>query len=361
MAKFRILSIDGGGIRGIVPGTIVVVLEQKIIKKTGNPDAKIADYFDMIAGTSTGGILTCLYLTPGNTSEPTLPRPKYSAQEALNIYVKDGGKVFALDKAQRLRSGDGILDEKYSAANLETLLFQYLEDTKLSQLLKPCLVTSYDIQRGRPRFFTQHDALELGDGNDFFVKQVARSTSAAPTFFEVSKAKSVSGVSYPLVDGGVFANNPSLCAYAEVQAKFFKTPDGFVLKSKAGDKNKEDLKEITVKDMLILSLGTGRRELNYDYEKAKNWGLAQWPKPLIEIMMMGVSQTVDYQLQQIFDSNNLTKSYLRIDPMLTKPKMLQMDNASAANIQDLKELGTEAAELNSRKLDDFVDMLLQQA
>ena len=361
MAKFRILSIDGGGIRGVVPGTIVVALEQKIIKKTGNPDAKIADYFDMIAGTSTGGILTCIYLTPGNTSEPSLPRPKYSAQEALNIYLKDGNKVFALDRAQRLRSGDGILDEKYSAVNLETLLFQYLGDTKLSQLLKPCLVTSYDIQRGKPKFFTQHDAVECGDSNDFLVKQVARSTSAAPTFFEVSLAKSLSGVSYPLVDGGVFANNPSLCAYAEVQAKFFKTPDGFILKCKAGDKKKEELSEITAKDMLILSLGTGRTALNYDYNKAKNWGLAQWPKPLIEIMMMGVSQTVDYQLQQIYDSINQQKNYLRIDPMLTKPKMVQMDNATPTNIQDLKELGTEAAELNSRKLDDFVDMLLQQS
>lgn len=361
MAKFRILSIDGGGIRGVVPGTIVVALEQKIIKKTGNADAKIADYFDMIAGTSTGGILTCIYLTPGNTSEPSLPRPKYSAQEALNIYLKDGNKVFALDSAQRLRSGDGILDEKYSAVNLETLLFQYLGDTKLSQLLKPCLVTSYDIQRGKPKFFTQHDAVVFGDSNDFLVQQVARATSAAPTFFEVSKAKSLSGVSYPLVDGGVFANNPSLCAYAEVQAKFFKTPDGFILKSKAGDKKKEDLSEITAKDLLILSLGTGQTALNYDYNKAKDWGLAQWPKPLIEIMMMGVSQTVDYQLQQIYDSINQAKSYLRIDPRLTKPKMVQMDNASAANIQDLKELGTETAELNSRKLDNFVDMLLEQS
>ena len=360
MAKFRILSIDGGGIRGIVPGTILVAVEQKLIKKTGNPDAKLADYFDMIAGTSTGGILTCIYLTPGQTSEPSLPRPKYSAQEALNIYVEHGNKVFFIDKAQRIRSGDGLLDEKYSAANLEKLLFNYFQDTKLSQLLRPCLVTSYDIQRGQPKFFTQHDAVECGDSNDFLVKEVARSTSAAPTYFEVAKTHSLSGVTYPLVDGGVFANNPTLCAYAEVHAKFFKTPDGFMLKSKAGAKKQEELSEITAKDMLVMSLGTGRTELNYDYNKAKDWGLAEWPKPLIEIMMMGVSQTVDYQLQQIYDSINLPKNYLRIDPKLTKQKMVQMDNATAANIQDLKELGIETAEQNSRKIDEFLDVLLKQ-
>jgi patatin-like phospholipase/acyl hydrolase len=60
----RILSIDGGGIRGIIPGQILVILEEKLKAKTGNENARIADYFDLIAGTSTGGILTCAYLTP---------------------------------------------------------------------------------------------------------------------------------------------------------------------------------------------------------------------------------------------------------------------------------------------------------
>jgi uncharacterized protein len=361
MAKFRILSIDGGGIRGVVPGTILVSLEQKLIKRTGNPDAKIADYFDMIAGTSTGGILTCIYLVPGQTSDPKQPRPKFSAQEALNIYLEHGNKVFSLDRAQKIRSGDGLLDEKYSAANLEKLLFEYFGDTKLSQLLKPCLVTSYDIQRGKPRFFTQHDAIDLGESNDFFVKQVARSTSAAPTFFEVAKTHSVSGVTYPLVDGGVFANNPTLCAYAEVHAKFMKTPEGFKLKTQV-DPQKEGVSEVTAKDMLILTLGTGRTALNYDYNKAKDWGLAQWPKPLIEIMMLGVSQTVDYQLQQIYSSINQPKNYLRIDPFLTKTKtMVPMDNASKENIQDLKELAIEAVEQNGRQLDEFVELLIKQA
>ncbi|MFE1744052.1 patatin-like phospholipase family protein [Coleofasciculus sp. H7-2] len=364
MAKFRILSIDGGGIRGIIPGTILLTLEQKIIQRTGNADAKISDYFDFIAGTSTGGILSCLYLLPGQTSDPTQPRPRITAKSALDIYLENGNRVFATDRYQRLRSGDGILDEKYSAANLEKLILDYCQDTKLSQLLKPCLITSYDIKRGKPQFFTQHDARELGDSNDFYVKDVARATSAAPTFFEVTNTQSLSGVSYPLVDGGVFANNPTLCAYAEVHAKFLKTPKGFVQKKHLSSKGEQakDVSEISAKDLLILSLGTGRTALNYEYKQAKNWGAAEWVRPVIDIMMLGVSQTVDYQLQQIYDCINQPKSYLRIDPLLPKPKtMVQMDNSTPQNVQDLKELGVETVEQNSEKLDDFLELLLKEA
>ena len=71
---FRILSIDGGGIRGLIPAQVLTVLETKLQKASGNPDARIADYFDLVAGTSTGGILTCIYLCPDEATGRARPR-----------------------------------------------------------------------------------------------------------------------------------------------------------------------------------------------------------------------------------------------------------------------------------------------
>ena len=89
----KILSIDGGGIRGIIPGMILVALEDKLKRESKNPDAAIVDYFDFFAGTSTGGILTCLLLCPSDT-DPL--RPRFSAREALDLYLQHGNEIFKM-------------------------------------------------------------------------------------------------------------------------------------------------------------------------------------------------------------------------------------------------------------------------
>jgi len=127
---FRILSIDGGGIRGILPGQVLVALEKKLQKKSGNPNARIADFFDMIAGTSTGGILTCLYLCP---DEKNPARPRFTAQEAVDLYLKYGNDIFRDNIRQKLRSFGGLTDQKYSADSLENLLRKYFKE--ISNLL----------------------------------------------------------------------------------------------------------------------------------------------------------------------------------------------------------------------------------
>jgi len=214
--SFRILSIYGGGIRGILSGQILVALEKKLQHKSNDSTVRIADFFDLIAGTSTGGILTCLYLCP-NEKNPT--RPLFSAQDAVDLYLTHGKYIFKDNIRHKLRSLGGLTDEKYSAETLENLLKLYFKETKLSQLLRPCIIPSYDIFTRATHFFTQHDA-KTNLGYDYLLRDVARATSAAPTYFEPARVYSLSGVSYPLVDGGVFANNPALCAYAEAREKF---------------------------------------------------------------------------------------------------------------------------------------------
>jgi patatin-like phospholipase/acyl hydrolase len=335
MSKFfRILSIDGGGIRGIIPGRILVAMEEKLQKETNDPDKRLADHFDLIAGTSTGGILTCIYLSP-DSEDPQ--RPRFSAHEALEIYLNRGNEIFHIPIWQKVKSGAGILDEKYRLSGLEAVINDYLHDLKLSDLIKPCLITSYNIEHRAAFFFTQHDARQ-DVSRDFLLRDVARATSAAPTFFECADVKSATQVSYPMIDGGVFANNPALCAYAEARTM-------------------EDAQKPTAKQMVILSLGTGAVKAPYHFDDAKDWGAVQWIRPVLDIIMSGVAETVDYQLKRIFEAVEATEQYLRIQPQLP-PERADMDNAEPTNLEALNEIGQKIAEENDDRLDEFVQLLV---
>ncbi|EGK87587.1 patatin [Microcoleus vaginatus PCC 9802] len=345
MAKYtRILSIDGGGIRGIIPAQVVVSIESMLQQKSGNPEARIADYFDLIAGTSAGGILTCIYLYP-DAKNPT--RPRWSAEDAVNFSIESGRDVFKSSLWQKLRSIDGWIDEKYPGERLEQFLLENFGDCQLSQLLKPCLISSYDIERRKAHFFDQIDAKQY-PAEDYLIRDIARATSAAPTFFEPTKIRSLTNEPYALIDGGVFANNPALCAYAEVRNKF-RIPD-----------DRHD-KGPTAKDMVILSLGTGEAQKKFPYEEAKNWGQVEWVQPLINIMMTGVAETVNYQLIQIYDAVERPNQYLRITPDLShEEEPLPIDDASEEKISALVKIGKAQAEKYKEKLDKFIDLLLAE-
>jgi patatin-like phospholipase/acyl hydrolase len=311
-----------------------VSLEKKIKQKTKNPGARIADCFDLIAGTSTGGILTCIYLCPGEGDNRT--RPRFTAEEAVGLYLDKGGEIFDVTLWQNIRSLWGVLDEKYDAGALETALRDYFGELKLSDLLKPCLVTAYNIEDRCAKFFTQHDAV-VDEEQDYYVKDVARSTSAAPVYFEAEKIDSLRDVPYSLIDGGVFANNPALCAYAEVRHKFAGKP--------------------TAKDIAILSLGTGYIKKEYKYEDARNWGAIEWVRPLIDILMSGVAEVVDYQLAQIYNAVECPAQYLRINSTLQYARP-EMDCASPENLENLRLEGARIAEEFDDALDDFITLLL---
>lgn len=327
----RILSIDGGGIRGVLPGQVMVELEKRLQEKAGE-EVRLADYFDMMAGTSTGGILCALYLTPDENG-----RPKYTAQEAVNLYMDNGEAIF---KKKFFNLG-GLSDEKYPAAPMEAALKQYLGDNKLSDMLRECLITSYDIENSSPYFFKRSKAREH-EGYDFLMHEVARSTSAAPTYFEPNIATSFAGVDYALIDGGVYINNPSLSAYAAARKLEFG----------------EDRVKPTASEMLIVSVGTGSTKHPYKYKDAKSWGAIGWIKPLIDIMMKGVAQTVDYQLKQIFDSVDKHEQYVRLKPEVHKAES-SMDNASQENLSKLSQDGIDSALDFADELDRVADLLIK--
>ncbi|HOH85058.1 MAG TPA: patatin-like phospholipase family protein, partial [Bacteroidales bacterium] len=165
--KIRILSIDGGGIKGILPGIILEYIENQLRKQEGD-DRRLSDYFDLIAGTSTGGILTSIYLTPGEHS-----RPKYTASEAVDLYIKKGHEIFDIDFWHRIQSLGGLTEEKFPVANLEKNLKTYLGNTKLSELSKPCLITAYEITKRAAFFFNSVNG-KKSDLDDFYVRDICR-------------------------------------------------------------------------------------------------------------------------------------------------------------------------------------------
>jgi patatin-like phospholipase/acyl hydrolase len=168
--KLRILSIDGGGIRGIIPAVILNYIEKGLQRQSGNPSATLADYFDLVAGTSTGGILACFYLLPAvaDTADmtrghaPLLQHSRYFASEAIDMYATRGAEIF--DRKCMRRE---VAKPKYHADGLEKVLKECMGDVTLADTRKNCLVTAYDVTERKAVFFTTPEAKKYDHRNYF--------------------------------------------------------------------------------------------------------------------------------------------------------------------------------------------------
>ena len=326
----KILSIDGGGIRGIIPGQILVSLERKIRDKSGKQNAKIGEYFDLFAGTSTGAILTAAYACPG-------PRNTYrfSAQDAVNFYLEDGDEIFDVGFWRTIGSVGGLNDEKYPADALEQVLEEAFGEVKLSELKKATCLVAYDVRLRVPIIFTQHDAVKTG--KDFLVRDVLRGSTAAPTYFEAARIYSLPPArkKYVLIDGGLVANDPTLCAYSEaVKSKMAKG----------------------IKDMMILSLGTGKELRSYTYPEVKDWGKLGWAGAVIDIGLEGGPQMTAYHLDSIASTVRGSQFY-RIQPKLYGADK-GLDVATPENLEELREAGVRNAEDYDDMLENLADFLI---
>ncbi|KGE12754.1 patatin-like phospholipase family protein [Sphingobacterium deserti] len=330
----RILSIDGGGIRGIIPGMLLVALEEKIRQATGNGSAHLSDYFDFFAGTSTGGILLSILLCP---DAENADKPKYSAKEALDIYLDHGIEIFAAKPWRRFLSRFGLLSELYDNSVLEKILLTYFGDRKLSQLLKPCIITAYNIELRKNHLFRQQKAISHGDSRDFYLRDVCRATSAAPTYFSVAEIFSLANTRYPLVDGGVFAHNPSLSALLEV----IKTYNSY-----------------KIDDIWILSLGTGLSKVSYNYEDFKKKRAISIGPALVDIMSSSSAESTNYYLKQLFHSVGKSENYIRIEPTNLSSIDASMDAATETNIQKIISLADKLVSENETMINTIVEEII---
>lgn len=356
--KVRILSLDGGGIRGIIPATIVAYIEEEIRKRKGD-EKRIADYIDMIVGTSTGGLLTCFYLKPNPKEGEGQPITEFPATKALEIYTEEGYDIFNNSK---YFSWFGLRQlwnaTQYNPAYLEKTLQNHFKDREgndmmLHKMVKPCTVTTYNMNT-ESSFFLRSTDLKRKDGpRDYKVWEALRSTSAAPTYFPPARIRNYATVEtkkkiWYNLDGGVFANNPTICAYAEARNMDFPN---------------RGVKAPTASEMLILSIGTGGG--NFDLEpiqKSGSWGVIRWAKSIPNIMMDGSIDTTDYQMRQIFDTLNEEHkdSYLRVDvPHDDRNYAADMADASPENIAKLKVAGQKTVLHYKKDLDQFIDRILE--
>jgi predicted acylesterase/phospholipase RssA len=321
----KILSIDGGGIRGIIPALVLAEIEQR----TGRPIARL---FDLIAGTSTGGILALGLTIPKNP-----PTPLYAASQLFEMFEREGGRIFSSRLFHKAAACGNLRRAKYPATGIEQVLLEYFGNSRLSDAATDVLITSYEIERSFPFFFRSAIARERSD-YDFPAREVARATSAAPTYFQPMKLPSGTFTDhYTLIDGGVCANNPAACALVEARTT---QPDAT--------------------DFLVVSLGTGELTCCLPYEQAKNWGVIRWAVPVLDVVFAGASRTVDYQLRQLLPGTSAQcKRYYRFQATLDGHNH-RLDNASPENITALKALAYNLVERESADLDQLCRKLAEK-
>ena len=303
--RVRILSIDGGGIRGLVPALVLAELEAR----TGRP---VAELFDLVAGTSTGGILACALCRPD-------PLP---ARELVGLYRTEGPVIFRRSLGRRITSVEGLVDERHSAGPLEEVLARYLGTTRMSEATTRLLVPAYDLEAREPRFFKSWRA-DL----DAPMAAVARATSAAPTYFEPAHLDG-----RWLIDGGLVANSPAMCAYAEAAR--------LALDAELGP-------------VRVVSLGTGRQTRAIPGPRATGWGLIGWARPVIDVVFDGVTDAVDYQLRELLGPD----AYDRFEVDLDRASDA-LDDAGERNLALLAEQAAGLIATRSEDLDRVVAGLL---
>ncbi len=303
MIKY-ILSVDGGGIRGIIPAIILAEIEKRTRKR-------VAEIFDLMAGTSTGGIVVA-----GLCKKD---KPQYSANDLVEFYREYGPYIFKSSFFRR-----SILSwfncAQYPHKNIESVLDKYFGDDILKNTLSNVLITSYDIQNNCPFFFKSWK-----EGN-IKLKDALRAATAAPTYF-IPKHLKINQIDRILVDGGVFANNPAACAYASGKRLF---PND---------------------DILLLSIGTGRTDRSIEYANSRKFGKIGWVKPLLHVMFASSLDSVNYQLDQVIGDK-----YIRIQSQL-KIASPDMDNITSKNIKSLQQEAKAMVEGNQKVIDKFCDIV----
>jgi uncharacterized protein len=311
MKTIKVLAIDGGGIRGIIPAMILSEIQKRL-------GADLYKFFDLISGTSTGGIIALGIGTQCNKGQP------YSPVELANLYIDKGPGIF---KKNLLTWATNVLRPKYSPDALEQTLAEYFGDTQFNTALTPLLISSYDLQGQLPFFFKSHRIAENPNYN-WPVVSIARATSAAPTFFPPLQLTRGSD-SYALVDGGVFVNNPSMAAYAQAR---FLYPDAT--------------------QFVVVSAGTGNRQDQITYAQAKDWGLLQWAKQIAPVFMDSVSEAVDYELESMPGCR-----YFRLQPPNLDPASPDMDNATPQNLANLQTVAAKYVTEASAEIDAICNAL----
>jgi uncharacterized protein len=317
----RVLSIDGGGVRGLVPATVLSSLER-------TAQRPVHELFDLVAGTSTGAILAASLCAP---------MPK-SAAELVDLYLANLRRIFREDPVRKVTSV--ISSGKYDHAILESILEDNFGLAYLSDCRTNLLIPAYDIENRDAKFFKSWRARGIMNPSgekrtdaDYFLSSIVRAATAAPTYFEPARISSRSGIPLAAIDGAVFANNPAMCALASARRLY---PDA--------------------ERFMILSLGTGQLAQPIPYEVARRYGIVSWARPVLDCMMDGAADIVDYQLEEAFPTG---LEYIRLQTDMRAPLSPSdsIDDVTPENIRRLIITGQKLASESSSEISRIMPIL----
>lgn len=321
--KFKILSIDGGGIKGVFPAYYLALVEQQLAKRSDGK-IKIKDHFDLITGTSTGGIIA-LALSFG------IP-----AKEIYELYLDNAKNIFGNKRG--LWTGGQIFRSAHERDTLEKLVRdkfkEYFngDDPRLKDCLTNVAIPIYDLIKGNPSVLKSPYHSNFKRDLHIPAYQVAMATSAAPTYFAPYSSEYIDleGMERPFrnkVDGGIMANNPTIIGILEALKAFGKN----------------------LNELEILSLGTGYKKFTEGDSKRKKWGLLYWMisdgrKRLIELFMQSQSQLVENYISLLYQGIDKTEKdnpnfvYDRINILLCEDDLIEMDESDSNRIKNFAEL-----------------------
>lgn len=309
----NVLSIDGGGIRGLIPALVLRHLEDD----TGEP---VADLFDLIVGTSAGGLIALGLTVPEDTGGDS--RPRYSAQEILNLFRERGADIFSRSRLDRVTSVV-LQEEKYPHDGLVEVLTDYFGNQPVGDVVTDAMVSAYDIQNREPFFFMSWRSPD----ETVPMRRAARATTAAPTYFEPAKVALGDRVRV-LVDGGLFANNPGVSGYAEAEKRF---PE---------------------EKIRVVSIGTGSSSRPISYDDARDWGKFGWGLHLFDLVFDGNSDAADYQLRHVL-GDRFERFQVSLDAASDA-----LDDASPRNLEGLATDAERLIEVHREELSALSDRLV---
>ena len=255
-----VLTLDAGGIRGIIPLMILSEIE----KRTG---LSISELFDVVGGCSSGGIIAAAI-----TSTDDGKTPKYKAEEILELFKTLGGKIFDRTLSHTLKTGFGLWGTKYQSENVTEVLDKVYNDNNISENLTELVFTAYDLDTGRPFVMSSFNK----NRSKISLKDAVAGTTCVPSFFTPHEVKEIDGSNHTLIDGGVFAVNPSACIYGEA-IEYFRGP------------------------VMMISLGTGEVKKEIFPDRVKKWGIIQW---LWNLRVLKILNEAD-RLLKIREKNDL--------------------------------------------------------
>jgi patatin-like phospholipase/acyl hydrolase len=316
--RVRVLSIDGGGIRGILPGGLLNHIETKLTQKTG-AQFYFAQHLDLIAGTSTGGLIGLGLGMPGERG-----RPKYTTQTLLDLYTTKGEEIFP----ERWGIKKGIFSATYSPEPIEKHLNNYFGDTYLSEALCPTLVTSFNLKDNEAHIFDSLEA-KADEKKNFQLKGAGQATSAAPTYFPAAKVKNKLQEEFEFVDGGIYANNPTLLA---IQRALQLYPEA--------------------KEYVIYSFGTGQ-SAKKDLSHLGTGGLIQWGPNIADVLMDNAAQCTENLIKSVIQKDPRIK-YTRLQPHIQASEK-EMDNVKSENIANLLKTVKKTIKKDKQVLDAIIE------